>query len=293
MRTGLDMVVPTLVSAGACLTIREEEVAAEGSVWHVFAHRAGAATPIKHRSDEAVTRLLAQLEAAPLEDERLARLMAFDPGSGAAAVRKTSVSAVLRDEKRAAQLEAAGEMPKQRAEIERLPRFMQQQRMTGAQIGTAFHRMVRMLDLDKLSRAERIEQEIGAQMSAMLEDGVVTQAEAKAVPARLLVSLFASPLGVRMLKSANVQREWAFTYRRQTKEGQVQLLQGVIDCCFEEDGAWVLVDYKTDSAADVQGAMERHGPQLEIYAQALGDITGMPVRERILFLVRAGMGYSV
>ena len=55
--------------------------------------------------------------------------------------------------------------------------------------------------------------------------------------------------------------------------------------------ARVLVDYKTD--ADAAGAIERHRPQLELYAQALAGITGLPVRERVLYLVRAGRAYQV
>ena len=53
----------------------------------------------------------------------------------------------------------------------------------------------------------------------------------------------------------------------------------------------MLVDYKTD--ADAAGAIERHRPQLELYAQALAGITGLPVRERVLYLVRAGRAYQV
>ena len=119
---------------------------------------------------------------------------------------------------------------------------------------------------------------------------MVSENELAAVHPRLLVRLFASPLGVRMLAAGELHREWAFTYRRETEDG-AQLLQGVIDCCFIERGAWVLVDYKTD--ADAAGAIERHRPQLALYAQALAGITGRPVRERVLYLVRAGMGYQV
>ena len=93
-----------------------------------------------------------------------------------------------------------------------------------------------------------------------------------------------------MLAAQELHREWAFTYRRETETG-AQLLQGVIDCCFIERGAWVLVDYKTD--ADAAGAIERHRPQLELYAQALAGITGLPVREHVLYLVRAGRAYQV
>ena len=288
MRTGLDMVCPTLMACGAALTIREEAVEVSGSHWRVFAHMGGAVMARKARTDEDVMRLLAQLESMPA-DEEMIRMMNFVPGAGEAAVRKVSVSSILRDEKRAAQ----DEIHVRETEIMRLPRFMQEQRMTGAQIGTAFHRAMRMLNLDALRDTKDMEKEIARQLSVLQERGVITGAEHAAVPARMFVRLFASPLGVRMLESARVEREWAFTFRRTDAQGNVQLVQGVIDCCFEERGRWVLVDYKTDSPGDVPGAIARHRDQLAIYAQALEKITGMPVAERVLYLVRAGAGYAV
>ena len=71
------------------------------------------------------------------------------------------------------------------------------------------------------------------------------------------------------------------------------ILQGAIDCCFEEDGQWVLVDYKTDSPSELSARIEKHRPQLEIYAQALERITRIPVREKVLYFVRAGAFYVV
>ena len=284
MNTGLDMIAPALMQAGASLTIREEAVRLDDSTWRVFAHVGGAAGGLLRRTEDAVLRLLAELAAAP-RDEALIRLMNFKPDAKTA-VRKTTVSAVLRDEKRAAQEEE----PLPDAPLMRLPRFMEEQQMTGAQIGTAFHRMMRMFDFDALRATHNLEEEIDRQRAALLEKGIVSENELATVRPRLLVRLFASPLGVRMLAAEELHREWAFTYRRETEDG-AQLLQGVIDCCFVERGAWVLVDYKTD--ADAAGAIERHRPQLELYAQALAGITGMPVRERVLYLVRAGMGYQV
>ena len=284
MHTGLDMIAPALIEAGASLTIREEAVRLGNSAWRVFAHVGGAAGELPRRTEDVVLRLLAELAAAP-KDEALTRLMNFKPGVRTA-VRKTTVSAVLRDEKRAAQEDE----PLPDAPLMRLPRFMEEQQMTGAQIGIAFHRMMRMLDLDALRATRDLAAEIDRQRAALLEKGVVSENELAAVHPRLLVRLFASPLGVRMLAAGELHREWAFTYRRETEDG-AQLLQGVIDCCFIERGAWVLVDYKTD--ADAAGSIERHRPQLELYAQALAGITGRPVRERVLYLVRAGMGYQV
>jgi len=293
MQTGLDMVCPMLAQNGAALDIREEEVACGQSVWRVFAHHGGAALGRQARSDEAVMRLIAQLEATPVEDGAAARMMDFAPHSGQAAVHKTSVSSVIRDEKRAAQADADEPFAPRDTEIIRLPRFMAEKKITGAQIGTALHRMMRMIDLTRLRETTNLAQEIARQRAQMLQDGVITQAEADAVPTRMLVDFFASPLGVRMIKSRRVEREWAFTFKRQGSDGAMQLVQGVIDCCFEEDGKWVLIDYKTDSPMDAEGAVQRHRPQLKIYAQALESITGMPVGEKILYLIRAGAGYAV
>ena len=293
MQTGLDMVCPMLAQHGAALNLREEAVRCGDSCWRVFAHHGGAALGRAARSDESVMRLIARLENTAIEDETLVHLLDFQPGGSRAAVRKTSVSSVIRDEKRMAQLEEEQVFVPAQTEIMRLPRFMMQKQLTGAQIGTAFHRMMRMLDLNALRATRDLAAQIAGQIEQMLADGVITQAEFGAVPARMLVDFFASPLGVRLLRSDCVQREWAFTFRRETDDGTVQLVQGVIDCCFEEAGKWVLVDYKTDSPADVPGAMARHRPQLEIYAQALKRITGKPVEERILYLVRAGVGYAV
>ena len=289
MRTGLDMLCPTLAAAGADLEADAQDVTAGDSHWRVFAHRQGASGALSHRTDEGVQRLIARLSATPLTDASLAELMAFSPAAGRAGARKTSVSAVLRDEKRAAD----DEIHQRPAEPELLPRFMQEQRVTGAQIGTAFHRMMRMLDLDALRDSADLRAEIARQADAMREDGVVTAAEAAAVPAHMLARLFEEPLGARLLASPRVMREWAFTWKRQTPQGETQLLQGVIDCCFEENGAWVLLDYKTDSAVDVSGALARHRPQLALYADALTALTALPVRERVLYLVRAGRGYNV
>jgi len=285
MRTELDMVAPALAACGASLSIREEEICVGASRWRVFAHADGASVGETRRSDAGVEALLAELAAADPGDA--GRLLSFAVGAGAQAVRKTSVSAVLRDEKRAAD----DELHQHDVEVMRLPRFMQERAMTGAQIGTAFHRAMCMIDLTRLRGAPSLEAAVREELTRMREAGILSEAEAQVVTAPMLVRLFASPVGVRMLASERVEREWAFTYRRVAEDGAQQLVQGVVDCCFLEDGQWVLVDYKTDR--DAKGAIERHRGQLALYAEALRAITGTPVAGRVLYLVRVGVGYSV
>ncbi len=65
------------------------------------------------------------------------------------------------------------------------------------------------------------------------------------------------------------------------------LLQGVIDCCFVENGAWVLLDFKTDSAKGktAEEAAAQHAPQVRVYADALARLTGMRVAEASVVLL--------
>ena len=64
MHTGLDMIAPALIEAGASLTIREEAVWLGNSAWRVFAHVGGAAGELPRRTEDVVLRLLAELAAA-------------------------------------------------------------------------------------------------------------------------------------------------------------------------------------------------------------------------------------
>ena len=112
----------------------------------------------------------------------------------------------------------------------------------------------------------------------------------KELEQELSVQLF-EKIGRRMLQSGNVRREWAFNLRLTGQ--QALLLQGVIDCAFEENGAWVLVDYKTDRVDDEQTLVNRYAEQLAWYARALTEITGKPVKERYLYALRVGKAIAV
>ena len=69
--------------------------------------------------------------------------------------------------------------------------------------------------------------------------------------------------------------------------GLDERVQGVIDACFLEDGAWVIVDYK--SGRDD----EAYHRQIRLYAHALAAITQKPVKEAAVFLLQSGAAIPV
>ena len=97
-----------------------------------------------------------------------------------------------------------------------------------------------------------------------------------------------------MLRAKTLRREWMFTLSLTAREAlgadseEPVLVQGAIDCCFLEDGQWVLLDYKTDRADDGEALRRRYEPQLALYARALFAITGVPVKEALICLLRTG-----
>ena len=120
------------------------------------------------------------------------------------------------------------------------------------------------------------------------------QPELSAFHRRAVERFTSSPLFLRMSASARVEREWSFVCPFPAREltdadsDEPVLLQGVIDACFVEDGAWVLLDYKTDRVeGDPDAYAQKHTKQVSLYAKVLERLTGMPVRERYVVLLGA------
>jgi ATP-dependent helicase/nuclease subunit A len=61
------------------------------------------------------------------------------------------------------------------------------------------------------------------------------------------------------------------------------LVEGVVDLAFEENGAWTVVDYKTDRELEGDG-LERYRRQVALYAHAIAGATGRPTSGVILRL---------
>ena len=65
----------------------------------------------------------------------------------------------------------------------------------------------------------------------------------------------------------------------------VSVLEGVIDLAFRERGGWVVADYKTDVGTDPDFTAREaaYRRQVDLYANAWAQLTGEPVKERVLF----------
>jgi ATP-dependent helicase/nuclease subunit A len=73
------------------------------------------------------------------------------------------------------------------------------------------------------------------------------------------------------------------------------LIEGVIDLVFEEDGGLVIVDYKTDRIAPGQAVAQaaHHAPQLQLYGRGLAQAWRVPVVERLVLFTSIGQSVRV
>ncbi len=186
-----------------------------------------------------------------------------------------------------------------RGGVFRLPDFTRKSRpLTGAQRGTATHLVLQYMDF----AAAGDEKAIAGEIERLRQERYLTDREAAAVDVKAIRRLFASPLGQRMLRASWREREFRFSLLCDAQElfgrapGEQVLLQGVVDCCIEEDGALVVIDYKTDAVKTAEALKERsrsYEGQLRAYAAALSRIFGKRVKECVLYFLSAGQAVSV
>ena len=173
-----------------------------------------------------------------------------------------------------------------------VPAFMaeKQEEYKGAARGTAYHRLMECLDYAEVESEEQLE----VQLKRLLESQKMTEQEAECIRIRDIKKFVDSELGQRMKKAVvkkQLYREQPFVIRRSASllddswKDETILVQGIIDAYFTEDGEIVLVDYKTDRVrkGQEQKLVDLYHVQLEDYAQALERMTGMKVKEKIIY----------
>ena len=174
------------------------------------------------------------------------------------------------------------------SELPSRPAFMEEKIVTGAERGTLMHRVLSLIPLAKMRGAGNLYGAVKEAVHEMADRDILTYQEVMLLYIKGISDFFAGDLGRRMLQSQRVQREWAFNL---VMDERGTLLQGVIDCAFLEDGEWVLVDYKTDRIEDEDAFIQRYREQINWYARALEQITGLKVKERYLYAISKGKEY--
>lgn len=189
----------------------------------------------------------------------------------------------------------------------------EQEKVSGAVRGNAFHRTMELLDftylftesglftgcpnnyeeyrrgLDKNRLQNRLEEFLQRETVSLR----LTEEYAKAVSLPKILNFLEQELAYRMWRAQEqglLYREQPFVLGIDAKrldpdlpEGEKVLIQGIIDVFFIEDGEIVLLDYKTDVIDSMEALWNRYNVQIQYYEEALTKLMQMPVKERILY----------
>ncbi len=175
-----------------------------------------------------------------------------------------------------------------------LPAFISGKRADEAALaGTATHVFMQFADFELLERNGT-----EAELLRLTEKEFLRPEEAARVRKNEIEAFLRSPLFQKMKNAKRLRRELRFhatlpaalftseAEKKQALSEKTLLVQGVIDCVLEnEDGSYILVDYKTDRltpyelahrAAAEEKLILRHRTQLYYYAEALSRMYGKP-----------------
>ncbi len=103
-------------------------------------------------------------------------------------------------------------------------------------------------------------------------------------------SVRGSDIWARAKASDERHNEIPFAISRNGGDDHPEVLEGVIDLVFKEDGRWVVADYKTDGGDDPDFAerVRRYRTQVDLYAECWAELTGEEVAERVLVFTAQG-----
>ncbi len=173
-------------------------------------------------------------------------------------------------------------VPKSRVSLK--PAFAQTTQFNAAEIGTANHLFMQFANF------ENAEKSVEDEGYNLLSRKMITKAQFDMLDFESLNVFFKSELYKKIKNSKKVYREKRFSVRDIIHENSEPILvQGVIDCFFEnDDGTFTVVDYKTDRVKTFDELIERHKFQLSYYKKAVEAMTGKKVSECILYSFQLG-----
>ena len=215
--------------------------------------------------------------------------------------------------------QSSHDMPDKSSEMTETDRTVEKvvkKKLTGAERGTAYHRIMEILDDavygdEELMKAALVRGADTKQddVSKKLYGWLTSKADEKVIPAEYKecvwtpdVAIFLSTeLGQRMgqaYRNGKLMREKPFMMGISASDldpkfpqEEMVLIQGIIDAWFIEDGEIVLMDYKTDRVKEPEELVRRYQIQLDLYKRALESSTKMKVKE--VYIYSFGLGCQI
>ena len=177
----------------------------------------------------------------------------------------------------------------------RMPSFVgdsESSRLTGKKRGDAYHKVMELLDFGAAPETA------GEILDRLHDERKISDIERSSIDEQDIAGFLSSELCRRAAQSGKVYRESPIFFEYAPEAGEWGIddwtgedkpfVQGIADMYFVENGEIVLVDYKTNRRVTALQLTEEYKGQLEIYALALSEATGMRVKQKLLYSFELG-----
>ena len=185
-----------------------------------------------------------------------------------------------------------------------LPGFLEKdESVSGSMRGSAFHKVMELFDFCELTEEvnkdkEMAERVLRHQIEDMRRGGRLSEDYYAVVSIPKIVRFLMSKAAARMgaaARDGRLYKEQPFVLglpanrlSAEFPERETVLIQGIIDVFFEEEGRYVLLDYKTDAVKTADELVKRYHVQLDYYAEALEQFSKCRNTEKILYSFKLG-----
>lgn len=178
--------------------------------------------------------------------------------------------------------EENGEILYEEEVVPLLPNFLkEEEELTGALRGTAYHRLLELLDFTKEYDYESLKDVIQRFCDSQKMDAEM----GRCIRIKDILGFLQSDSGKRMQHCSlkhKLFKEQPFVLGL-PKDEEMILVQGIIDVYFEEEDGLVVLDYKTDRVHEAKELVDKYHAQLDYYAKALEQLTRKKVKEKIIY----------
>ncbi len=182
-------------------------------------------------------------------------------------------------------LKEGEEKPSLRASKQSIP----DAEISGARLGTIYHDIMRVIDFSAIKSLDDVRKFLGD----LEAESFLSSEEKDAIDAKKIYGFLSSEMGKRVVKAfekGKVYREKPFILGEDIGDGDMVLVQGMIDLYFIENDKIVLLDYKTDKVGSGYENIlaERYEVQMSYYKKAIKGFSDLELSEVCLYSFTLG-----
>ncbi len=171
---------------------------------------------------------------------------------------------------------------------------------TPARKGVLLHAVMEHLDVSMHHEYSEIKKLI----HSLTAKGIFSEEDAQHIDIKKIEAFSQSSLADRMRKSKNVMKEIPFVLGMKPEEinpswvgckNERVLVHGIIDCLFEEEDGFVLLDYKSDKVmpSTAETVLERYKIQIGVYKRAVLAAMNGRLKQSVIYFFELGRWFEV